>query len=86
MARAMNPMTEIRHKTTRRKSRTRQRVRRETQTIDPDLFVHAFPLITNKEHDMPIEIGLLPSQQDSFEHHEELSKLLNETEVRRRQT
>jgi len=31
---------------------------------------------------MPIEIGLLSTQQDSFEHHEELSKLLNETDVR----
>ena len=31
---------------------------------------------------MPIEIGLLSSQQDSFEHHEELSKLLNETDVK----
>jgi hypothetical protein len=30
---------------------------------------------------MPIEIGLLSTQQDSFEHHEELSKLLNETDV-----
>ena len=30
---------------------------------------------------MPIAIGLLPSQQESFEHHEELSKLLNETDV-----
>jgi len=33
---------------------------------------------------MPIEIGLLSTQQDSFEHHEELSKLLNETDVRRK--
>lgn len=31
---------------------------------------------------MPFEIGLLSTQQDSFEHHEELSKLLNETDVR----
>jgi len=31
---------------------------------------------------MPIEIGLLSTQQDSFEHHEELSKLLNETDVK----
>ena len=30
---------------------------------------------------MPIKIGLLPCQQESFEHHEELSKLSNETEV-----
>ena len=30
---------------------------------------------------MPIAIGLLPTQQESFEHHEELSKLLNETDV-----
>ncbi|CAF3970243.1 unnamed protein product, partial [Rotaria sp. Silwood1] len=30
---------------------------------------------------MPIEVGLLSSQQDSFEQHEELSKLLNETDV-----
>ncbi|CAF1283604.1 unnamed protein product [Adineta steineri] len=30
---------------------------------------------------MPIDIGLLSTQQDSFEHHEELSKLLNETDV-----
>jgi hypothetical protein len=30
---------------------------------------------------MPIEIGLLSTQQDSFEHHEELSQLLNETDV-----
>ena len=30
---------------------------------------------------MPFEIGLLSTQQDSFEHHEELSKLLNETDV-----
>ncbi len=30
---------------------------------------------------MPIAIGLLPSQQESFEHHEELSKLSNETDV-----
>jgi hypothetical protein len=30
---------------------------------------------------MPIAIGLLPSQQESFEHHEELSKLLKETDV-----
>ncbi|CAF3764395.1 unnamed protein product [Rotaria sordida] len=30
---------------------------------------------------MPTAIGLLPSQQESFEHHEELSKLLNETDV-----
>lgn len=33
---------------------------------------------------MPIEIGLLPTQQDSFEHHEELSKLLHETDVRQK--
>ena len=32
---------------------------------------------------MPFEIGLLASQQDSFEHHEELSKLSNETDVRK---
>ena len=31
---------------------------------------------------MPIEIGLISTQQDSFEHHEELSKLLNENDVR----
>lgn len=31
---------------------------------------------------MPIEVGLSSSQQDSFEQHEELSKLLNETDVR----
>ncbi len=30
---------------------------------------------------MPIAIGLLPTQQESFEHHEELSKLSNETDV-----
>ncbi|CAF0893320.1 unnamed protein product [Rotaria sordida] len=30
---------------------------------------------------MPIEVGLSSSQQDSFEQHEELSKLLNETDV-----
>ncbi|CAF4682798.1 unnamed protein product, partial [Rotaria sp. Silwood1] len=30
---------------------------------------------------MPTAIGLLPSQQESFEHHEELSKLLHETDV-----
>lgn len=30
---------------------------------------------------MPIAIGLLSSQQESFEHHEELSKLSNESEV-----
>ena len=30
---------------------------------------------------MPIEIGLLSTQQDSFDHHEELSKLLTETDV-----
>ncbi|UJR26775.1 hypothetical protein I4U23_008089 [Adineta vaga] len=30
---------------------------------------------------MPISIGLLPTQQESFEHHEELSKLLKETDV-----
>ncbi|CAF0886847.1 unnamed protein product [Adineta steineri] len=30
---------------------------------------------------MSIAIGLLPSQQESFEHHEELSKLLKETDV-----
>jgi hypothetical protein len=35
---------------------------------------------------MPIEIGLLSTQQDSFEHHEELSKLLNETDVRTKLT
>ncbi|CAF5179972.1 unnamed protein product [Rotaria magnacalcarata] len=29
----------------------------------------------------PIEVGLSSSQQDSFEQHEELSKLLNETGV-----
>ncbi len=32
---------------------------------------------------MPIEIGLLSTQQDSFQHHEELSKLLHETDVRK---
>ena len=32
---------------------------------------------------MPIEVGLLSSQQDSFEQHEELSKLSNETDVRK---
>lgn len=30
---------------------------------------------------MPMTIGLLPCQQESFEHHEELSKLSNETDV-----
>ena len=30
---------------------------------------------------MPIAIGLLSTQQESFEHHEELSKLSNESEV-----
>lgn len=30
---------------------------------------------------MPAAIGLLPSQQESFEHHEELSKISNETDV-----
>ncbi|CAF3364296.1 unnamed protein product [Rotaria socialis] len=30
---------------------------------------------------MPATLGLIPSQQESFEHHEELSKLLNETDV-----
>lgn len=30
---------------------------------------------------MPTAIGLLPSQQESFDHHEELSKLSNETDV-----
>jgi len=30
---------------------------------------------------MPFEIGLQSSQQDSFEHHEELSKLSTETDV-----
>jgi hypothetical protein len=30
---------------------------------------------------MPIGIGLLSSQQESFDRHEELSKLLNETDV-----
>lgn len=32
---------------------------------------------------MPFELGLLSSQQDSFEQHEELSKLLNETDVKK---
>ena len=30
---------------------------------------------------MPAIIGLLPSQQESFEHHEELSKLSSESDV-----
>ena len=30
---------------------------------------------------MPIAIGLLSTQQESFDHHEELSKLSNESEV-----
>ena len=30
---------------------------------------------------MPSTLGLLPTQQESFEHHEELSKLLKETDV-----
>ncbi len=34
-----------------------------------------------KLEEMPIAIGLLPTQQESFEHHEELSKLSNETDV-----
>ena len=30
---------------------------------------------------MPVALGLLSTQQESFEHHEELSKLLKETDV-----
>ena len=43
------------------------------------MFLYCGHLLKFKK--MPIAIGLLSTQQESFEHHEELSKLLNETDV-----
>jgi hypothetical protein len=45
------------------------------------IAVIAYIFTTKETKKMPIAIGLLSSQQESFEHHEELSKLSNETDV-----